>query len=77
MGIMVFSRKNQKTQALGVLIRHAKQLAINGDSEFKKNHNDEVKDAIDKNFTKLVARVTKKYNDNYNAIMKYRETHWK
>lgn len=74
---MVFSREKQKRQALGVLIRHAKQLAINGDVEFKIKHNDEVKDAADKNFTKLTARITKDFNDNYNKVMKYRETHWK
>lgn len=74
---MVFSREKQKRQALGVLIRHAKTLAKKGDIEFKLKHNDEVKDAAQNNYTKLTARITKDFNDNYNKVMKYREAHWK
>lgn len=73
---MVFSREKQKTQALGLLIRHAKTKAIKQDVEFKKFHNDECKDAQNKNFTKLVARVTKEFNDHYNLAMKRRQQKW-
>lgn len=73
----MFSREKQKTQALGVLIRHAKQLAKNQDPEYKLKHNDECREALQSNYTKLVARITKEFNDNYDNMMKYRETHWK
>jgi malate synthase len=70
---MVFSRETQKTKGLGLKIAIAKQLAINQDSEFKKNHNDECKDAMQKNFTKLVARITKEFNDKQTKLKNRRE----
>lgn len=73
----MFSRKKQKKQALDLLIRHAQQNAKNKHPEFLINHNDEVKDAQNGNFTKLEARITKQFNDKYNKTMKYREEHWK
>lgn len=74
---MVFSRKASLQKELGRQIRQQKTLAKNNDVEFKLKHNDECKDAQDKNFTKLVTRVTKEFNDNVTRVNQYRETHWK
>jgi hypothetical protein len=74
---MVFSREKLLNKALAMKIRHAKSLAKSGDIEFKKQHNDEVKDAENNNYTKMVARITKEHKDNIARVMQYREKHWK
>jgi hypothetical protein len=74
---MVFSRETNLQHELGRKIRQAKTLAKNNDVEFKLHHNDEVKDAQQGNYTKLIARITKEHNDNVARVYKYRETHWK
>ncbi len=60
---MAFSRAQSLIDARDMKIRQAIQKARKSDQEFKILHNDEVKDAQNKNYTKLIARINKEHTD--------------
>lgn len=77
---MVYSMKKRIDDGLKLCLRQAITLAKKQDPpdrEYQMRHPDEVKDAANKNFEKLKARVTKEYNDNVQKNLKWRESHWK
>ncbi len=69
---MPFSWKNLLERTVEHKVRRAKQLAKNGDTEFKLRHADEVRDAQQGKYTVLTTRVKQEVKKTQDEAMNRR-----